>query len=57
MKPTKIVKTYRLPPKLIERMKHAAEWLQVNETDVVEEALDEYLTRFERQTKRQKETP
>lgn len=49
----KIVKSYRLHPSTIKRIHNAAVSMKISDTAIVQMAVAEYLTRFERRMKRE----
>lgn len=51
MRPVKTMQSYRLPDTLIERLDRAAERMKLAKVDIVQEAIELYLDKVERQFK------
>jgi len=47
--PRKITRTFRIPADLVERFDRAAELVEVNKTDVVVKAIEDFVLRVERE--------
>lgn len=53
-RPNKVMKSYRLPIELVERIENAADKMKIAQVDVIQEGVEMYLAKVEQRIKKAK---